>query len=200
MNRAAGLAIGAAVLSVTVGVLIGIVIHAGQVERAGASPASEFGSATETAPNSSDISSSPTSSSLSGASLDGAAGGPEIVPSDGVTTSDDSQTASSSTPLTVPGTPPATTSDSADVSTQTTTIEGASADGETCPSLAVRGADAAGTTLYCQVDQTDRTLRWRAVVNGGGCLNQTMTGVGADDVDYICRLDASGRNHWAPAS
>jgi hypothetical protein len=76
---------------------------------------------------------------------------------------------------------------------------GSDAAGSPCAALAARSSDAAGTTLYCQVDRADRTLRWRAVVNGGGCLNQSMTGTGADGLAYRCRLDASGLNHWAPA-
>jgi hypothetical protein len=76
---------------------------------------------------------------------------------------------------------------------------GSATAGGPCPTLAARAADAAGTTLYCQVDRADRTLRWRAVINGGGCLNQSMTGTAADGLAYRCRLDASGLNHWAPA-
>lgn len=71
--------------------------------------------------------------------------------------------------------------------------------GAPCPTLADRSGDAAGTTLYCQVDQGDRTLRWRAVVDKGGCLNQSMTGIGVDGREYACRLDDSERNHWALA-
>jgi hypothetical protein len=56
-----------------------------------------------------------------------------------------------------------------------------------------------GATLFCQHDQIDGSLRWRAVTNGGGCLNRTMTGTGLDGHRYACRLGAGGLNHWKRA-
>jgi hypothetical protein len=34
------------------------------------------------------------------------------------------------------------------------------------------------------------------VVAGGGCLSQTMTGIGLDGHHYACRRGAFGLNHW----
>lgn len=190
MNRSAGLAIGAAVLSVTVGVLVGIVIHAGQVERADQSsdPAVDVVTSAFSGSSTSALQPSQTSPLVVPSSDDGPSTAPPVtVPSSAI-----APTSSMSTPTSPSSTPTSSMSSTAG----TPGVEAADAP---CPTLADRSSDSAGTTLYCQVDQSDRTLRWRAVVDGGGCLNQTMTGVGADGVAYACRLDGSGRNHWAVA-
>lgn len=66
-----------------------------------------------------------------------------------------------------------------------------------CPTLGDRTTIGA-VTAYCQHDQQDGRLRWRLVVDGGGCLNRTMTGVGADGRHYACRLGPAGLEHWRP--
>jgi hypothetical protein len=59
--------------------------------------------------------------------------------------------------------------------------------------------DSEGTaTLYCQHDPRDGSLRWRAVVAGGGCLSKSMTGVDDAGVRYRCRAAGHGQNHWVP--
>lgn len=68
-----------------------------------------------------------------------------------------------------------------------------------CGTLGEKSAMRSGATLFCQHDQTDGSLRWRAVTNGGGCLNQTMTGTGLDGHRYACRLGVGGLNHWKRA-
>lgn len=52
--------------------------------------------------------------------------------------------------------------------------------------------------MYCQHDQGDQSLRWRAVTDAGGCVSQTMTGIGVDGKNYACRLAANGLNYWVP--
>lgn len=207
-------------LSVTLGVMIGIVIHAGQVERADDSPPPFFGSSTSSEPpTSGDRPPAVTSIPAGGASL---SPGSTAAPTQPRTAPTDLSSAPGTTPGASLTGPPAgttaagatatdtaaadtaatdtTSADTTATTATTDTVGGIANAEEPCPSLATRSEDAAGTTLYCQVDQTDHTLRWRAVVDGGGCLNQTMTGVGADGVSYACRLDGSGHNHWAPAS
>jgi hypothetical protein len=68
-----------------------------------------------------------------------------------------------------------------------------------CSTLGAKSSTSGGATLFCQHDQTDGSLRWRAVTNGGGCLNQTMTGTGVDGKHYACRRDTNGLNYWRPA-
>lgn len=191
MNRTVGFAVGGGILAITVGVLVGLVIHAGQVQRASLSAPGE-----ETLAQSSPVASStpfqqrqtpilqrqtPTRSEATTAvnppPLDNGSEGDVIS---------DSSSAHAAADGTADETP-------------TPAAPDADAAGGPCPSLAVKSSDAVGTTLFCQVDQVDRTLRWRAVVDKGGCLNQKMVGVGADRVEYRCTLDASGQNHWAAA-
>ncbi|GGL90572.1 hypothetical protein [Nakamurella endophytica] len=64
-----------------------------------------------------------------------------------------------------------------------------------CPALGQRIETATGTA-YCQHDQRDGTLRWRPVTDGGGCLNRTMTGTGADGRQYRCARASDGLNYW----
>ncbi|MEO7124736.1 MAG: hypothetical protein ABI382_09020 [Nakamurella sp.] len=203
MNKAAGLAIGGAILSITIGALVGLVIHAGQVERASNSAAVTSSVAASTSTDSepgTPMSSAP-ASVLPSAPIEPAQPGAHTVSSgipaegtrDAVTSviSHTSGTSASNTVGTTAGTPLVTTS--------ATEPAGVDSAGAPCPTLANKSSDAVGTTVYCQVDQTDRTLRWRAVVNNGGCLNQKMVGIGADGITYRCAKDAGGRNHWESA-
>lgn len=175
MNRTVGLAIGAAVLAIVIGVMVGLVIHAGQVERAGISP---IDSRPAPATDASGGSTSPPLWSTLTSVQSSRASQPTSVPSFSAGQIDQQSSPTSA-------------------ADPTTGVSGSAA-GRPCPTLADRSSDSAGTTLFCQVDQIDRTLRWRAVVDEGGCLSQKMVGVGADGVQYRCTLDANGQNHWAP--
>ena len=55
---------------------------------------------------------------------------------------------------------------------------------------------ASGATLFCQRNLQVGGLTWRPVVEGGGCLNKTMTGIGLDGHRYACRRGPGGLNHW----
>lgn len=221
MNKVAGWAVGGAVLSITVGVLVGVVLHAGQLERAdrlqpaaiptqsaASSPASTR-STPAISPSSSTVvtwlpPSTPGTPPTEDAVTTGVATDQppdtttSMTPSSAtVATSDTAGVSVSSTPATGTGATGTATTASGTV---TAPQPGADIAGAPCPKLAAASSDAAGTTLFCQVDQKDRTLRWRAVVDGGGCLSRTMTGYAADGRLYLCRLDDSGLNHWAAAS
>jgi hypothetical protein len=213
MSKAVGWTVGAAIVSITIGILVGLVLHTGQLERADRGPSAVGGLGGSSTTSTSTPPPSPaTSSALSSTTQT-----PPLPPP---------RTSPLSTPSSLPPTPPAalssappavttpptaprgtslsgvpvtSTAPTAATGTAANPRPGSDAAGSPCAALAARSSDAAGTTLYCQVDRADRTLRWRAVVNGGGCLNQSMTGTAADGLAYRCRLDASGLNHWAPA-
>lgn len=68
--------------------------------------------------------------------------------------------------------------------------------GGRCNQLGQESATASGATLFCQRNLDGPGLAWRAVVEGGGCLNQTMTGIGLDGHRYACRRGPGGLNHW----
>jgi hypothetical protein len=220
MNKVVGWAIGGAVLSITVGVLVGVVLHAGQLERADRTqPASipTRSAAFPPSPARSTPVASPSSTSVvtwlppstPGTQPPTEVAVPTDVPTDqppdtttGMTQSSAPATTSGTAGAAVSSTPVSSTPVSGTPASGTATVPHLGADmaGAPCPKLAAASSDAAGTTLYCQVDQKDRTLRWRAVVDGGGCLSRTMTGYAADGRLYLCRLDGSGLNHWASAS
>lgn len=211
MSRSTGLAIGAAILSITLGVLVGLVIHTGQVQQAerdssagaieatplptSASPSTSLYVIPSASGNDSSL---PSTGRSAGPPTSGSI--PASIPAANVTATtpapgEGSAATSSSTPVTSL-TAAATTGTAGSTADATA---GTELPGGDCAALGARSADAHGTTLYCQVDQIERVLRWRAVVRGGGCLNQSMDGMGADGVAYVCRLDDSGLNHWAPA-
>jgi hypothetical protein len=74
---------------------------------------------------------------------------------------------------------------------------GGNVPGAPCSPLGAKSSTASGATLFCQRDQHGRRgLSWRAVVEGGGCLNVTMTGIGLDGHHYVCRRGPFGLNHW----
>jgi len=235
MRRSVGLAIGAVVLSVTVGVLVGLVIHAGMTQRAGDAattppptlassqsapgalrePSSVVGSSLESSDAGSSGSAGPWLASLtpvtdasgdvptSSAVPAGTSSTPAATPS--TTASSPSRSVSRSTPATSGH---VTTSNRVIVTTATasgtagttdTAAPGRDGPGGRCGTLGEKSSTPDGATLFCQHDQTDGRLRWRAVTNGGGCLNQTMTGTGVDGEAYACRRDANGLNYWRPA-
>lgn len=217
MTKTVGWAVGGAVVSITLGVLVGLVLHTGQTQRADRGPVPATASTsdtvttgrTPTTPPSTRAPAAPLPPSPTAASPS-ASTGPTSRPPDAAGTSVLTPPA---TPTSAPnsGGPAGTAIDGTSVTstavtstvvsgTTTAPRPGGDTAGAPCPTLAARSADATGTTLYCQVDQDDRALRWRAVVDKGGCLNQAMTGIGTDGREYQCRLDDSGRNHWAPAS
>jgi hypothetical protein len=197
MRRGTGLAIGAGVVSVTIGVLVGLVLYVGQVQRADRGPGATGPASTAMTTGTDSIAGSRTGDAApapaaTGAVIEPPAGTPSSLPPGGATSTPETggdQLTDDTTPgTTTPGTTTGTT---------TVPTTGPNAADEPCAALAARTADAAGTTLYCQRDQVDGTLRWRAVVDRGGCLNQAMTGRSADGIDYHCRLDSTGNNHWA---
>lgn len=257
MNRRAGLAIAAVVLSLTVGVLTGLVIHTGMQQRADrhpapstqAVPAGSTGSRSDPGPDPGDDGDPPwdrASAAVDGdpaGGQDGAAGA--LPTSSAASTADPAPTST----RTVTVTPSRTSSSAAGASsgqsasgtssptrrTRTTTTSrlptivrttvsgtatgtattsgtatrtsgtssaapsphpGADSPGGRCSTLGQKSSTASGATLYCQHDQQDGTLRWRAVTDGGGCLNRTMTGIGLDGHRYACRIGAGGLNHW----
>lgn len=197
MNKPVGWAIGGAVLSITVGVLVGLVLHAGQMERADRlpqpAPSSLSARVTQTGEYVGLTNTAPTE-------MPSTTPAPTLAPTELPSTTPTPP--SPSAPVTQTGTDTGPTNTGPGETTGTpagTSVPGSNSAGQPCPTLAGKSADAAGTTLFCQVDQTDRTLRWRAVVDRGGCLSQSMTGVAADGRIYQCRLDASGLNHWALA-
>lgn len=188
MSRGAGLAIGAAIVSATIGVLVGLVLYVGQSQRADTGPtvATEGGTS---------------SVSFSGMTL--GAVSPSATAQAPITTAPVDTAASGDTPTAQSSLATTTRSPSLTAASMITTTQnpsGTNAAGASCAALAARSSDDAGTTLYCQRDLTDHTLRWRAVVDRGGCLSRNMTGVGADGLRYDCRLDTSGHNHWVRAA
>jgi hypothetical protein len=67
---------------------------------------------------------------------------------------------------------------------------------EACAEFGARGDPEGTATLYCQHDDHDGTLRWRAVVAGGACLSKSMTGVDDLGVPYRCRAAGQHLNRW----
>lgn len=110
--------------------------------------------------------------------------------------------APSSAPSSASSSGPVTTTTTAVIGPTTTPPPPTSAPGQgdvagaSCPVLGQQSATAAGVTLFCQSNQRGPGLAWREVVAGGGCLNRTMTGIGADGHHYACRLGDGGLNHW----
>lgn len=206
MSRAAGLAVGGAILSITVGVLVGLVIHAGQVERADSIAPYPRATATSTQAADADTGApplwtTPTDSgpaSINYSAPPSAPGGSADTAVAPTVSGDSANGVITSVFTTAAKTTAVTAGTTTGTAGSTASTAGDSA-GSPCPTLAARSSNPAGTTVYCQVDQVARTLQWRAVVNKGGCLNQSMVGVGADGKQYSCVLDASGQNHWAPA-
>lgn len=241
MSRSVGIAVAAVVLSITLGVLVGLVIHTGMVQRAsngtprsdppvGTSP----GGSAAAPGDATGLDAGPVTASVGGP-IDGmtqdgpiARPGPTSAsstqaappPAGTPTTAPSTSTPETSTPAssttassTTQATGPATGTDSTTRGTTSRTRATSSAPsrpaatphpGEDaaegrCGTLGAKSADSSGTTLFCQRDQTDGSLRWRAVVDGGGCLNQTMTGTGADGRSYACTLGDNGLNHWRAA-
>ncbi len=71
--------------------------------------------------------------------------------------------------------------------------------GGRCRTLGDKATVAGGWTVFCQTDFSAGGLSWRAVVDGGGCLSRTMTGIGTDGHAYVCRPDRTGLDHWRRA-
>lgn len=203
MDRRVGLAIGAAIASVTLGVMIGLVIHTGHTQRAAQPPAPLFGTVgTASADGSDALGSSSTISYPRPASIQSPTAPTSIMsigaapPGPATTPPPATGGAAAGTSSAVPMTTvPSTTSTRTAPTTATSVAEGLS-----CPSLGAAGTDPHGTTFYCQVNPSTQALAWRAVTDGGGCLNQTMTGRDAGGVAYRCTLDSTGHNHWRPAA
>jgi hypothetical protein len=257
-----GLAVAAVVLSLTLGVLIGLVIHTGMQQRAdrhpgpstrtvpagstgsdsdaGSEPGGDDGGPWDASPGPGDGDPGGVSDGTDGAGVmptGGAVGTGDPTPTStrtvtvmpsrtstaGVSAAARSATATSTsarrTPATtsstlptivrttVSGTATATTgtaSGSTGTATRTSGTSstaasahpGTDSPGGRCSTLGQKSSTASGATLYCQHDQQDGTLRWRAVTDGGGCLNRTMTGIGLDGHRYACRVGAGGLNHW----
>lgn len=226
MRKSVGLAVGAAVLAVTIGVLIGLVVHISKNERAGThTPAGSAGSTTMTGSGSitGSASSAPdpgglgTAATDNGASLTGATAEPSAgslsSPPPGQRPGASARHSAGSTPGSLTSSSSAVdqssnADSSSNVGTAETTVTetpptigptmppGSAMAEKACPSLAARSANASGTTLFCQHNQSDGSLQWRAVIDGGGCLNQTMTGTGSDGHSYVCQLGDNGLNHW----
>jgi len=74
--------------------------------------------------------------------------------------------------------------------------DGPAAADRVCGEFGARADPEGIATLYCQHDDHDGTLRWRAVVAGGACLSRTMTGVDDLGVPYRCRAAGPHANHW----
>lgn len=193
MSKAVGWAVGGAIVSITIGVLVGLVLHAGQLERADRLPPPDAAAETSVTGDAPTSLPRPPTTSWTPASTPT----PSMTPPDALSpgSSPGPPVTDSADVMPPPETATGTTATTA--STGTTPSPGTDAAGAPCPELASRSSDVAGTTLYCQVDQVDRALRWRAVVDKGGCLSQSMTGIAADGRTYRCRLDDSGLNHWA---
>ncbi|MET3805091.1 hypothetical protein ABIB25_002091 [Nakamurella sp. UYEF19] len=75
---------------------------------------------------------------------------------------------------------------------------GAPVAGRPCQHLGDKGTVAGGSNVFCQTNFANRTLAWRAVVDGGGCLSKRMRGIGIDGRNYACRADGPGLDHWRP--
>jgi hypothetical protein len=199
MSKTVGWAVGGAIVSITLGVLVGLVLHTGQTQRATPLPSAASSPSprvTETGEHA-----GPTNTTQ-GEPRPSVTVTTSTTPSTSMTLSTGTAPSSSSPPPSPPSSSPRVTETGEYAGPTNTTREGepgGDAAGGPCPKLAAKSSDADGTTLYCQVDQDDRVLRWRAVVDKGGCLSQSMTGVGADGLEYRCRLDDSGLNHWALA-
>lgn len=127
----------------------------------------------------------------------------EIAPDQTATTPTTGASAPSSataaTSTSTPVTRQSTVTVTSTITSGNTTQTGFNTASESCGTLGAKSSSSDGTTLYCQRDQTDGTLRWRSVSAGGGCLNQSMTGVGPDHATYVCQLGTDGRNHWVAA-
>lgn len=91
---------------------------------------------------------------------------------------------------------PATPSTNAAPSSPGPAAPGSDVPNAPCAPFGARSSTAAGVTVYCQHDQGDQSLRWRAVTDAGGCVSQTMTGIGVDGKHYACRRAANGLNYW----
>ena len=111
------------------------------------------------------------------------------------------------TPRTTAGTTPTSTTSRPTPTTPTSTTQittsSAPADppapGQSCSSLGAKGTAAAGYNVFCQRNFATGTLAWRAVANGGGCLNKQMTGIGVDGKNYACRAAGPTMDRWRPA-
>jgi hypothetical protein len=245
MRRSVGLGIGAVVLSITVGVLVGLVIHTGMTQRAG-DPVASTTSTRASVPSSSgllgdatslpDAPADPVDPGPSGASepwlrslapvTEASGADPtrstvtETVtesPATSTTATGSTTRAAHSTTSPSPTVAPSTTPRSTRVTATSTsvlrtTVSTRSGTSDTitadpghdspdgpCGTLGEKSSTSDGATLYCQHDQQDGSLRWRAVTNGGGCLNRTMTGTGLDGQQYDCRRSTNGLNYWRPA-
>lgn len=256
MNRRMGLAVAAVVLSLTIGVLVGLVIHTGMQQRADRDqvpssppvtettrdiPASDPADGEVPVESTSDGSASVAAEAAAGAVPADDTGGSRADPpvtSTRTVTVTPSGTATSAGPTTTAGSPAGTSARTGRATATTTTTTtgtrrptivrttvtgtpaGGTAAGTTttagtttssttpsphpgadspdgpCGTLGQKSSTASGATLYCQHDQRDGSLRWRAVTEGGGCLNRTMTGIGLDGHRYACREGAGGLNHW----
>lgn len=67
---------------------------------------------------------------------------------------------------------------------------------QACGDLGEKRVTTAGYHVFCQRNFPNTGLAWRPVVDGGGCLNRTMTGIGVDGRNYLCRANSSGLNRW----
>lgn len=208
------MALTALAVAVALGVLTGMVVRLGGRVKDGAAPQPQ---ATFSATQTGFV---PVEPSTPGPTM-APAMGTRIV-SAAPTASDPAASSAGSTPAPVndstppsptgptPGTSPSPTSSPTTISVQATTRtvpevssssapavpEGPAAADGVCAEFGTR-ADPEGTaTLYCQHDDHDGTLRWRAVVAGGACLSRTMAGVDDLGVQYRCRAAGAHANHW----
>ncbi len=231
MRRSVGLAGAAIVLSLTLGVLIGLLIHMGMTQRAepprhdvaairssgentGAATLSDESAGPTDPLRGSRASAEPWPASLTPVTDDGTA---LATPAAGLTQAASSPPSSQAPPErpTTPATPATSagmspTPSGASATTTASSTPSGTASGNTpnpghdvprgsCQALGAKSATADGASLFCQRDPGDRSLRWRPVTDGGGCLNRTMTGVGLDGKPYACRVGPDGLNHWALA-
>jgi hypothetical protein len=260
MHRRMGLTVAAVVLSLTLGVLVGLVIHTGMQQRADRDPTPSSPAVTGTVADERTEASDPADGVVPGESSDAESAPADTGPPAGAVPVDDTGTSRSEPPVTstrtVTVTPSGTATSAARTSPATSTARTSSPTGRTttsssrqltivrttvtagtsasgtrslgtgattgtagttpattsaaapsphpgkdspdgrCSKLGEKSSTASGATLYCQHDQQDGTLRWRAVTDGGGCLNRTMTGIGLDGHRYACRIGAGGLNHW----
>lgn len=254
MHRRMGLTVAAVVLSLTLGVLVGLVIHTGMQQRADRDPTPSSPAVTGTVAGESTEASDPADGEVSGESSDAGTAAADTAPAAGAVPVDDTGASTSVPPVTstrtVTVTPSGTATATARTSPATSTARtssptgrttasssrrptivrttvtagtstsgtrstgttgstpattsaaapsphpGADSPGGKCSTLGQKSSTASGATVFCQHDQQDGTLRWRAVTAGGGCLNRTMTGIGLDGHRYACREGAGGLNHW----
>ncbi len=109
-------------------------------------------------------------------------------------------------PAPAPPPPPAATPTTTPTTTTTTTPRstpappaGAPTAGQPCQTLGAKDTAPGGSNVFCQRNFATGSLAWRAVVDGGGCLNKTMTGIGIDGRNYTCRPDGPHLDRWRPA-